>query len=84
MTDKYLQLNRAKRLALACLVFAASVFILTILMTKFYPSLIGAWWLGLIKMASEAALVGGLLTGSQLRPYLNLYPQNILFLIQIL
>ena len=60
MTDKYLQLNRAKRLALACLVFAASVFILTILMPKFYPGLIGAWWLGLIKMASEAALVGGL------------------------
>ena len=60
MQDKYTQLNKAKRLALACLIFAASVFIGTILIPKFYSSLEGAWWLGLIKMASEAALIGGL------------------------
>ena len=60
MQDKYTQLNKAKRLALACLIFAASVFVLTVLLPKFYPNLQGAWWLGLIKMASEAALIGGL------------------------
>lgn len=60
MQDKYTQLNKAKRLALACLIFAASVFVLTVLFPKFYPNLQGAWWLGLIKMASEAALIGGL------------------------
>ena len=60
MQDKYTQLNKAKRLALACLIFAASVFVLTVILPKFYPNLQGAWWLGLIKMASEAALIGGL------------------------
>ena len=60
MQDKYAQLNKAKRLALYCLIFAACVFVSTILFPKFYTELQGAWWLGLIKMASEAALVGGL------------------------
>ena len=60
MQDKYTQLNKAKRLALACLIFAASVFVLTVILPKFYPNLQGVWWLGLIKMASEAALIGGL------------------------
>ena len=60
MQDKYTQLNEAKRLALACLIFAAGVFVLTVLLPKFYTNLQGAWWLGLIKMASEAALIGGL------------------------
>lgn len=45
MQDKYTQLNKAKRLALACLIFAASVFVLTVLLPKFYPNLQGAWWL---------------------------------------
>lgn len=60
MQDKYTQLNKAKRLALACLIFAASVFVLTVILPKFYPNLQGVWWLGLVKMASEAALIGGL------------------------
>mgnify|MGYP000064514260 CR=1 FL=1 len=60
MLDKHAQLTRAKRLALGCLVAAGCVFMLTTLTPKFIPSLSNAWWLGLIKMASEAALVGGL------------------------
>ena len=58
--DKHAQLTRAKRLALGCLIIAASVFVLTTLAPRFFPSVSGAWWLGLTKMASEAALVGGL------------------------
>ncbi|WP_394220854.1 DUF445 domain-containing protein [Alteromonas gracilis] len=60
MQDKFTQLNKAKRLALACLIFAACVFVLTILLPKTFTELEGAWWMGLIKMASEAALIGGL------------------------
>ena len=60
MQDKFSQLNQAKRLALGCLIIAASVFITTTFLPKVWPELIDAWWLGLIKMASEAALVGGL------------------------
>ncbi|BCO18531.1 membrane protein [Alteromonas sp. KC3] len=60
MQDKYTQLAQAKRLALGCLIFAASVFMITTATPKFIPELANAWWLGLIKMASEAALVGGL------------------------
>lgn len=60
MQDKFTQLNKAKRLALACLIFAACVFVLTILLPRTFTELEGAWWLGLIKMASEAALIGGL------------------------
>lgn len=60
MQDKFSQLNQAKRLALGCLIIAASVFITTTFLPKVWPELSDAWWLGLIKMASEAALVGGL------------------------
>lgn len=60
MQDKFTQLKKAKRLALACLIFAACVFVLTILLPRAFTELEGAWWLGLIKMASEAALIGGL------------------------
>ncbi|WP_334028358.1 DUF445 domain-containing protein [Alteromonas sp. P256] len=60
MQDKQYQLHRAKRQALACLLFAAGVFVITILIQKYQPDIAHTWWLGLIKMASEAALVGGL------------------------
>ena len=60
MHQKQVQLRKAKQLALWCLVVAGSIFVGTILIPKFFPELASAWWLGLIKMASEAALVGGL------------------------
>jgi uncharacterized membrane-anchored protein YjiN (DUF445 family) len=60
MQDKYTQLAQAKRLALGCLIVAASVFMITTMVPKFMPEFANAWWLGLVKMASEAALVGGL------------------------
>lgn len=58
--NKKQQLRRAKRIALFWLVGAAFVFILATLAE--YRQWITPWpaWAGLIKMASEAALVGGL------------------------
>ncbi|BFT30797.1 DUF445 domain-containing protein [Alteromonas sp. D210916BOD_24] len=60
MQDKHTQLRRAKNMALGCLLIAAAVFMFTILAPKLFGDLTGVWWLGLVKMASEAALVGGL------------------------
>lgn len=60
MLDKHLQLQRAKRQALACLMIAAAIFVITVLTQKYSPQVASSWWLELIKMASEAALVGGL------------------------
>ena len=61
--NKQQQLRRAKRIALFWLVGAAFVFILATLAE--YRQWITPWpaWAGLIKMASEAALVGGLAEG---------------------
>ena len=60
MHDKHSQLKRAKQNALICLLIAAGVFVIAIVTQVYVPSLASAKWLGLIKMASEAALVGGL------------------------
>lgn len=60
MQDKHTQLSHAKNMALGCLIVAATIFIFTIIAPKMFGELAGAWWLGLVKMASEAALVGGL------------------------
>ena len=60
MQDKHSQLKRAKQNALICLLIAAGVFVSAIVTQVYVPSLASAKWLGLIKMASEAALVGGL------------------------
>lgn len=60
MQDKYSQLMRAKRMAMACLLIAASIFIAVTATQAYVPAVASAKWLGLIKMASEAALVGGL------------------------
>lgn len=54
------QLSRAKRQATACLLVAACVFIAITVTQTFWPDVGGLWWLQLIKMISEAALVGGL------------------------
>lgn len=60
MLDKQSQLQRAKRFALLCLIIAASIFIASTVVQSYCPEIANAHWLGLIKMASEAALVGGL------------------------
>lgn len=60
MQDKHLQLARAKRTAMFCLLIAAGVFIAAIVTQVYVPTLADEKWLELIKMASEAALVGGL------------------------
>lgn len=60
MLDKQNQLRQAKRFALLCLIIAASVFVASTVVQSYFPELANAHWLGLIKMASEAALVGGL------------------------
>jgi uncharacterized membrane-anchored protein YjiN (DUF445 family) len=60
MQDKRDQLLRAKRFALLCLTVAASVFVASTVVQSYFPEIANAHWLGLIKMASEAALVGGL------------------------
>lgn len=52
--EKMTELKRAKRLALALLLLAAATFITTL----FLPP--GLWWVGLLKAASEAAMVGAL------------------------
>ncbi|GGW75462.1 DUF445 domain-containing protein [Alteromonas halophila] len=58
--DKVRQLQRAKNQALAWLIGAALVFIATTGAQQWYPVVADSHWLGLIKMASEAALIGGL------------------------
>ncbi|NDV90988.1 DUF445 family protein [Alteromonas sp. 345S023] len=60
MLDKSAQLNQAKRMALACLIFAAVVFVAATCTQVYFPQLAQSKWLGLVKMASEAALIGGL------------------------
>lgn len=60
MQDKHIQLKQAKRFALICLLVAAGVFVSCIIVQVYVTELTHAKWLGLIKMASEAALVGGL------------------------
>ncbi|NDJ56723.1 DUF445 domain-containing protein [Enterobacteriaceae bacterium 4M9] len=52
--EKISELKRAKRLALALLLLAAATFITTLFLP---PTL---WWVGLLKAASEAAMVGAL------------------------
>jgi len=60
MKDKHLQLRQSKQLALICLLIAAGVFVLSTVTQVYLAEFAQAKWLGLIKMASEAALVGGL------------------------
>lgn len=54
LMEKISELKRAKRLALALLLLAAATFITTLFLP---PAL---WWVGLLKAASEAAMVGAL------------------------
>lgn len=54
------QLRQAKHHALAWLIGAATLFVAASITQQFYPALAQAHWLGLLKMAGEAALVGGL------------------------
>ncbi|MCU7555306.1 DUF445 family protein [Alteromonas sp. ASW11-19] len=58
--DKQLQLARAKRHALWWLCGAALLFICLSVVQTYQPGLQGSFWVGLIKMAAEAALIGGL------------------------
>lgn len=54
------QLNRAKRQATACLIIAAALFIAVTTAQSMALLQTNPWWLDLIKMMAEAALVGGL------------------------
>lgn len=54
------QLARAKRQALYCLLMAAALFIATTVIEYRHVAQAYNTWVGLVKMISEAALVGGL------------------------
>ena len=60
MQDKHTQLKQAKRVALMWLLVAAGVFVSCTFIQVYVSEFTHSQWLGLIKMASEAALVGGL------------------------
>ncbi len=58
--NKARQLTRAKGHALTWLIGAAVLFLVTTTIQYSYPSVAQSHWLGLLKMAGEAALIGGL------------------------
>ncbi|MCP4422448.1 MAG: DUF445 domain-containing protein, partial [Chloroflexi bacterium] len=57
---KAAQLKHAKRQALAWLIGAAIVFVVLTVVQTIAPDTAALWWIQLVKMISEAALVGGL------------------------